>query len=245
MPATKKRIRPVIEEVVETPVKSASHAHARVRVEEEAPAVPVETVQEVARYDEPAQIEAAPVEHEHKHVSAEAQAREFLGDSHEPDRRMNVKLIFFVTVITALIVGFIAGGVYVYISGVSNIKTETDMPTPTPIAEESMAPVQTASPSPTPTVKLDTLSVNVLNGSGVIGAAGKVKASLEAGGFKVSGTGNAANYNFKDTTIQVKVGTPQAVVDALKKALKEYVVEVGDELPASSKFDVVVTAGKQ
>lgn len=254
MPATRRRIRPVIEEIVEpTPaapspkepdvsVSEVSHhdSRKRVRIEEE---VPVETQQEVAAYDEPPLLEkvvpTAPVMPQH----AEAAARALL-DSDIPSRRRgtNFKLILFVTIVTALIVGFIAGGVYVYMSGVSNNQVVESTPTPTPLSVDT---TPTPKPSATPTIVPSSFNVSVLNGSGVIGAAGKVKASLEAGGFKVTGTGNAANYSFKNTVVQTKASVPAQALDLLKKALKDYVVEEGDSLPTSSTFDIIVTAGKQ
>jgi hypothetical protein len=236
MPA--KRRRPVVEEIIETPVVT-HETRKKVRIEEE---VPVETQLEVATYDEPPLLEHPPVEHVQSSTHAEAAARELLSRDTPPSRGPNMKLIFLVTVVTALIVGFIAGGVYVYVSGVSNNTIAESTPTPIPVITE-MTP--TAKPSPTPTIAPGSYKVSVLNGSGVIGAAGKVKSSLESSGFKVSGTGNAANYSFKNTVVQVKDSVPPAAVELLKKALKDYVVEDGDALPASSTFDIVVTAGKE
>ncbi len=255
MPATRKRIRPIIEEIIEpNPEKiiveqknDSETQHKHVIVEEEAP---VETQHQVASYDEPPILESvspvtlpknqAPSNTEH----VEAAARALLS-SDAPVRRRgtNMKLVFVVTIITALIVGFIAGGVYVYVSGVSNSKNEEDIPTPTPgvITQQTSTP----KPSPTPTPNPGVYKVSVLNGSGVIGAAGKVKAAIEDSGFKVSGTGNASNYNFKNTVIQVKDSVPAQALDLLKKSLKDYVVEDGNVLPASSTFDIVVTAGKE
>ncbi len=245
MPA--KRRRPVVEEVIETPVAPEPKAHTsvsstvvehearkKVRVQEE---VPVETQIEVATYDEPPLLE-----HVQTPLHAEAAARELLSRDTPPSRGPNMKLIFLVTIITALVVGFIAGGVYVYVSGVSNNTVSESTPTPSPVLTET---TPTAKPSPTPTVVPDSYKVSVLNGSGVIGAAGKVKSSLESSGFKVTGTGNAVNYNFKNTVVQVKASVPAGAVDLIKKALKDYVVEDGDPLPASSTFDIVVTAGKE
>jgi len=111
-----------------------------------------------------------------------------------------------------------------------------------------LVPVETtptAKPSPSPTVVPSTYKVSVLNGSGVIGAAGKVKSALEASGFKVTGTGNAASYTFKNTVVQTKATVSSATTDLIKKALKDYIVEDGDLLPDSSTFDIIVTAGKQ
>lgn len=231
MPA--KRRRPVVEEIIETPVVE-HHSRSKVRVEE---TVPVETQIEVASYDEPPLLE-----HIQTPIHAEAEARELLSRDTPPSRGPNMKLIFLVTIVTALIVGFIAGGVYVYVSGVSSNTVAESSPTPSSMPVET---TPTSKPSPTPTVVPSSYKVSVLNGSGVIGAAGKVKASLETSGFKVTGTGNAASYNFKNTVLQVKSSVSAATVELVKKALNDYVVEDGETLPVSSTFDIVITAGKE
>lgn len=241
MPVTKRR-RPVVEEIIETP-KAKVEAVSHVQVEEAVPSKDPEkttppkqeftqTVQEVASYDEPPMVDKKP----------ETAAREFLSESSEErGRKPNMRFIFVVTILTALIVGFIAGGVYVYVSGVNSSHDTVIKPTTAP----SEAPVQTSTPSPKPTVKLDSFTVNVLNGSGIIGAAGKVKDSLTAGGFSVSGTGNAANYSFAKTVIQAKASVATEVIEAVKAALKDYEVTVGEALLDTSKYDIVVTAGKK
>ncbi len=259
MPASRKRIRPVIEEIVETPKPVAQtpehhehththdHSHGRGRTAEEVVEAPtpqpepfVETVHEVARYDEPVS--------EADKMNAEAAAKRLIGHEFEREHeyretKTNLKLIFLVTIITALIVGFIAGGVYVYMTGVSNNVVTEESPTPAP--SMTVASTPTPTPTPKPVVDLGTYSVTVLNGSGVIGAAGKVKTSVETAGFKVSTTGNAANYNFNSTVIEVKESVPSEVVTKLKESLKDYVVEEGENLSTSSKFDIVITAGKK
>lgn len=244
-----RRRRPVIEEIVETPskkkeeVKAPVHHEVHHRKEEVVEENPVytQTVKQVASYDEPPQdTSTPPVSLPSSSPEPEAAAREFLNDGVKPSKKTNMKLILVIVVITALVVGFIAGGVYVYVSGVSD---NGIVPVETPTPEPTVSPTNT--PTPKPVVKLDTLSVNVLNGSGVIGAAGKIKDALEASGFSVSGTGNAANYSFKETVIQTKADTSEDVITALKNALSGYTVTVGDNLPSTSKYDIVVTAGKE
>lgn len=236
MAAHKKRRKPIIEEIVETPASLPkapepevhTHHHVHEEVEETAPVDFVETAHEVASYDEPTPVDI------------KAHAMPDTSQEEVDERKTPIKLLFAITIITALVVGFILGGVYVYMSGVKDVPQVTGTPTPS-------AQPQNATPAPTPTpqpVKLNTLKVNVLNGSGIIGAAGKVKTALETAGFVVPGTGNASNYAYKKTVIQVKDSVPVQVVDSLKEALKAYSLEDGDKLPASSTYDIVVIAGR-
>jgi len=159
----------------------------------------------------------------------------------EPKRR-SVKGILLFVVVVVVVLGALAGGVYVYVNGMKDSgegATEesetqefvpTEAPTPTPEAMEE--------------VDLSEYSVSVLNGSGVPGAASEGQEVLESADFVVAETGNASNYDFEATVIQVKSGVPASVVDKLKTALEEeYEVEVGDTLAESGEFDIVVTVG--
>jgi hypothetical protein len=66
-------------------------------------------------------------------------------------------------------------------------------PTPTPSLE---AP----EPTPTPDVRGD-IYLDVLNGSGVAGAAGRTADTLRALGYQIAEVGNADNSNYAETEI--------------------------------------------
>lgn len=160
-----------------------------------------------------------------------------------PQSKVNIKLVVIITVVSALVAAIVSGGVYVYLSGAESLEKPLEA-TPAPVVLET--PAVTASPSPSPEpVDVSKVTVRVLNGSGKIGAAGAGEDVLVRAGFKVGSTGNADNYNFKKTVIQIKTGVPAQVVELAKKALEEsdYTVEVGGVLPASSDYDMIVTVG--
>ncbi len=170
------------------------------------------------------------------------------------EKQTSLKLIFLITVITALIVGFVSGGVYVYFSGVTNLQKPNAVPTSTPslIPEPTPTPSATAgptvSPSPKPTEKIDLTAykVSVLNGSGKIGGAGKVSDLLKKEGFTVTNIANAARYDYTDTIVQVTEEVPGSVVDLIKKALSDnYSVKIGDKLGSTSKYEIVITVGSK
>ncbi|OGM31857.1 hypothetical protein A2803_01060 [Candidatus Woesebacteria bacterium RIFCSPHIGHO2_01_FULL_44_21] len=157
-------------------------------------------------------------------------------------KKMNLKLVVVITLVSSLVAAFVSGGVYVYLSSVESAKPAPETATPSP--EATANPEFTTTPEPEP-VDLSKYSVRVLNGSGAIGAAGAGEDILVEAGFTVGATGNAANYNFKSTVIQAKADVPAETVSRAKEALEkaDYKVEVGEALPSSSQYAIVVTMG--
>lgn len=133
--------------------------------------------------------------------------------------------------------------------------TDTPEPSISPTAEPTEKP--TTAPSATPTKKasnpvdsstgLDrsTLSVEVQNGSGEVGAAGKAADVLKSFGYNVTSTGNADNYEYQNVTIQVK-SIKSNFLSLLKKDLGfSYTVgSTSADLSSSSTADALVIIGK-
>ncbi|MBI3619949.1 LytR C-terminal domain-containing protein [Candidatus Roizmanbacteria bacterium] len=89
-------------------------------------------------------------------------------------------------------------------------------PTPTP------TPTPLPSPIPTPTLKREDLKIKVLNGSGVGGKATEIKDLLKAKGYGEILTGNADNFDYNQSELQVKKTKADAGI-LLKKDLKDNV----------------------
>lgn len=140
----------------------------------------------------------------------------------------------------AIVVGvsILVGGVLIVATGGALPFTARPTPTPTP------APT----PTPIPVASLDRkdLSIRVLNGGGVAGAAGKMKAFLEEKGYTVSGVGNTDEYTFDTTQIVVKKGK-EGYLTLLKEDLKGgySVSSTAATLDESSSFDAIITVGKE
>lgn len=137
--------------------------------------------------------------------------------------------------------------------------TPTEEPTPTP-EEETPTPSATVKPTTKPTATptksttstIDTasgldrasLTIMVQNGGGVPGAASKAKTTLEGLGYTVSGTGNADNFEYENTVIQVK-STKKAYLDLLKKDLaKSYTIGTTSATLTSGSADAIIIVGK-
>lgn len=111
-------------------------------------------------------------------------------------------------------------------------------------------PTTTPTLNPTPTSAISIMrkdiSVRVLNGGGVAGAASKMKTFLEDKGYKVDSTGNTKEYTYTSTVIQVKTGK-----DALKTLLSDdlkgdYTLEASTEsVDADAQYDAIVIVGKE
>jgi hypothetical protein len=107
-----------------------------------------------------------------------------------------------------------------------------------------------ASPSPLPTsspeAKADfsPYTLQILNGSGIVGAAGKLKDTLTPLGFKEIMAGNADRTDYTQNTIQAKSKVLPGVVAALEKELAGYLV-TKDPLADSTSYDLVIIIGSK
>jgi flagellar basal body-associated protein FliL len=155
--------------------------------------------------------------------------------------------IFLIILIILSFAAVIAGGVYYYqinIAGgkkadkkeVTVEKKEEQKSSPTPIQE----PVKEESK-----VDYSKYTLQILNGSGIPGEAGKAKDLLKDHKFKSLSTGNASNYDFEKTIVALKKGVPDQIFTDLKDSLgTTYELESKSEaLDNTSKYDIVVTVG--
>lgn len=86
-------------------------------------------------------------------------------------------------------------------------------------------------------------SVQVLNGSGVAGAAGAASEILEGTGFKSLDIGNADD-SYTKTEVSMKENVPSEMFDTVSGLLKEgYEVVAGEALDAEANYDVVIVVG--
>ena len=113
-----------------------------------------------------------------------------------------------------------------------------------PLVKISPTPTITLTPTPTPGFKKEELKIKVLNGSGVKGKATEVKDFLTSKGYGEILTGNADNFDYPQSVIQVKKDRQQAA-DWLKKDLKEYVSNFKiSSLEENQAADLVLIIGQ-
>ena len=119
--------------------------------------------------------------------------------------------------------------------------TPTEKPTNTPTPKPTVNPVDKATG-----IDRSKLSIQVLNGSGAAGASKKASDYFEGLGYNVIQTGNAENFNFEKTTIQIK-SSQENFLNLLKSDLaKNYSVgTTSADLSSNQNADAVVTIGKE
>lgn len=130
----------------------------------------------------------------------------------------------------------------------------TDTPEPSPSGEPTSTPKPTASPTPksasNPIDKatgLDRskLSVEVQNGSGEAGVAGKGSGILKDLGYNVTSTGNADNFDYSNVTVKVKSAKSDYLTLLKKDLSASYTIgSSSSDLSASSSADALVIIGK-
>jgi hypothetical protein len=175
-------------------------------------------------------------------------------------------LFFFIAGIVVILMGF--GGWQFFSVNTESTEeqeatptpTEFKIPTDTPTPEVTQEPEPTDAPSPTPTftpkptsdpvdkstgLDRSELSVEVQNGSGAEGVAGKASDFLKSLGYDIIAAGNADNFDYENTTIQVKSSMSE-YLSLLEKDLGDtYIIgSTSADLPSSSSADALVIIGK-
>lgn len=167
----------------------------------------------------------------------------------------------------ALFLLFIGGAIYIGNQFLGSTKTSKQHPTPSPVKSEptlsqlsptphkdesrSSTPSSTLTTTPQPTAKaLDrektSLRIQVLNGSGEKGAAGKGAAVLRIAGYNVTSVDNADSFDYVKTVLQIKKSKSHLKEALLKDLSKSYKVDSTiPTLAESSSFDVIVIIGSE
>lgn len=157
---------------------------------------------------------------------------------------INLALIM---VLTTVVVGFIAGGVYVYFSGIKNVQEVSETPEPKATIQPTPTSIPSATPIPEEEIDVSSYKVSVLNGSGGRGVATAAADLLEEAGFVEVDRDNAARFDYVGATVQLKGGVSELVVEAITEGLgSDYTVKVDEEnLAKTSEFDVVIIVGQE
>ncbi len=147
------------------------------------------------------------------------------------------KGLFWILIVVFALLGAVAGGGGIYLQNQSRSTRPAPSSTPETVA---------ASPTPAPQLNRKDLQIQVLNGSGVTGAAKVAQDYLIGVGYTVAAVGNADSTDFPTTTVAIK-DSRKAYFSQLKQDLasKYTVADSPDSLAADSKYDVVITLGKE
>lgn len=190
-----------------------------------------EVVEKLGEEEKPQEAESTPSEKpEH-----EEEPEDFSFLNKKPESRSSSR-IFWLAVVVLLLVVAVVGGVLVFKDKVNFGPGPTPEPTTevTPTSEPTLIPDRSE------------LKIQILNGSGAPGTAGKAKEFLEELGYEVADTGNAKNYDYEETEISLKESRMDFKALLVEDLGKEYEIseDVGT-LDEDSDYDAVVIIGEK
>lgn len=113
---------------------------------------------------------------------------------------------------------------------------------PLPQVSPNPVPSELPAPSPSPLTKLE-LKVQVLNGSGVVGQAGKLRDQLASLGFNLIDTGNSPESS-SQTTISFSKRVSQEIQDELLLELKKSLPDLESTPITLDVYDISIVTGK-
>lgn len=130
----------------------------------------------------------------------------------------------------------------------ATISENSPTPSPTALVEEPTVTEEvktTTTPEPTVADKVKTgPSIQVQNGSGTEGVAGKMQTALQDAGYDSVETGNADNFDYTGASIKAK-DSALATAKKIKTQLTDYTFDAEiATLSEDSDFDIIIIVGK-
>lgn len=148
------------------------------------------------------------------------------------------KFNYMALIIVLLVLLLLGGGVWFLFFKKS---ADTEM-----VEEETPVPTVEQQSTPTPTVvevNKEDIKIQILNGSGVPGAASKSQTALTAVGYKNIEVGNADSYTYKTTVVAYSDSVPESVKTEISAELEKIYGTIDTKPNTSTQYDVVITIG--
>lgn len=181
-------------------------------------------------------------------VTPQADKEEVSDTTEEPEEETGGKSMrnqYLLLAICIIILACAIGYLLLWSNTISNpwFKTsESTKPKPTSVT----TPSATSKPSPTaePLMDKSNIKIEILNGSGIEGQAGKLSNFLQEAGYSNVTTGNTDNSEERTTIVYNKLLPKDLltdITDAVKNDLPDPTLQVASQ---SSEYDVKITTGK-
>lgn len=100
------------------------------------------------------------------------------------------------------------------------------------------------SPTDVPSKDKNALTIQVLNGTGIVGQAGKVKSLLTSVGYTNIESGNSSTKDTVETQIEFSKGVSKEVRDEVVKILKSMFGSISTKESNEHAMDIVITTGQ-
>jgi hypothetical protein len=159
------------------------------------------------------------------------------GDKSKPSRLL-LSVVIVLVALTVAAVGVV--GKQMYSKSSSNPRTVTP--------DDSVIPTDTPAPTPSPTPEItskDKVKIQILNGSGITGQAGKIGTILEKADFTAPEAGNADTSDQIGTIIEYTPKLDMKIVEEVAELMKQSFksVEIKSN-PALTTYHLVITTGQ-
>ena len=144
----------------------------------------------------------------------------------------NKKALLIIFVLAILIV---AAGWFFFGRGESQSAEEIET-TPTPFEEEAKL---------TPEVEIDRekVKIQVLNGTGISGAAAQMKKELEDLGYSQIDAGNASGQTYTSVEVTFSDAAPDAVKEEIQDALEDIYQDIEVKTGSLDRYDIKIITG--
>lgn len=166
------------------------------------------------------------------------------GQVSRPVAKKDKKKVGLILLLVALVM--VGGAVFYSLSlrknqegkGGGPIKTESPL-----IVEERE--VSTSTPSPTPSEVIDkkSISVQILNGTGIVGEAAYLEGKLNNLGYTSTKVGNATKQDYQSTQVTFSSKLSSSVVDEITKELEKIYDKVETKKSSSTSYDIEIITG--
>ena len=173
-------------------------------------------------------------------VQQAQQARQQLSQDQTGKSKSRKLIIIFIILVLLVI------GVFLIIRGLSGDSGEVTQATPTPnnfiktpSAEEKVE--EEATPAPEENVDKSSITVEILNGTGISGEAGFLRGKLEALGFKNISAGNASSSDNETTVVTFSDDLASSIVDEITQLLKKTYNDLTTKTSSSGKDISIIT----
>lgn len=151
--------------------------------------------------------------------------------------KKNLKNLIFILVPIILL----AAGAYLFLSKIGKESATIDVTfSPTPF-ESNLSPTPTAEASES--IDKTTIRIQILNGSGISGAASSLKKELEKLGYKVGNVGNAKEQNYTNTIAYMSNDLSQIASGEIITLLKSLYTQVDIEKETGNNYDIIIITG--
>jgi hypothetical protein len=158
--------------------------------------------------------------------------------------RRDKKTVGLILLLIALVL--IGGAVFYFLSLNKNKedmqKEEIVRQTSAPIVVEEN-PVSTSTPTPEEVVDKKSISIQVLNGTGIVGEAAYLQDALGKLGYTTVKVGNAPKQDYEATQVTFSSDLSSAVVDEITGELKKIYQKVETKKTSSSNYDIEIITG--